>query len=609
MRRDPLRELQALSEARLSRRDFVVGAAAAPLGALLLGRRASAQDAKPHPAGLSFAPVPASVEDRVLVPVGYRADVLLAWGDPLFADAPAFDPKMQSAERQALQFGFNADFNAFVELPGGDSRGLLCTNHEYTSPGEMFQGYEKAKPTAEHYAIELAAHGMTIAEIELSDKGRWALAPKSARTRRIYGATPMRLAGPAAGTQWLKTAADPRGGRVLGTLSNCAGGKTPWGTVLTCEEKFYEYFSNAHAIEDPAVRERLKRYGVSKAEGVFPWARFEARFDLGREPNEVQRFGWVVEVDPFDARSTPVKRTALGRFAHEGAATTLAKDGRAVVYSGDDERFEYLYKFVSARACQEGGAQANRDLLDAGTLYVARFAPDGTGVWLPLVPEGALAEWKEAEILVHTRLAADALGATPMDRPEDVEVDAATGRVYVCLTNNTKREQGDGGPNPRGPNPAGHLLELVEESLAGTRFQWSVFLLGGVPLGKRAGADADPGTALACPDNLAFDRQGNLWLATDGQHAVLGVNDAVFAIPTTGPDRGLPGRFLSGPIGAELCGPEFTPDERTFFVNVQHPGEDGGLSTPKSRWPHDAFGMPRPGVLAIRREDGGVVGT
>ena len=582
---------------RIDRRQFVLGAISLPAAGSLGGALAGEP---PLPA---FESLPPSHDDEVRVPPGYRADVVLAWGDPLFPGAPAFDLAAQSAERQGRQFGFNCDFNAFLPLAGADDRGVICVNHEYTRGEEMFPGFDRKKPTEGQVAAELAAHGMTIAELRLDPERSWNLVLDSKLNRRITGSTPMGFDGPVAGTELLRTEADPEGARVLGMLSNCGGGKTPWGTVLTCEEKFSEYFSNAGELGGEASAP-LRRYSFAKGDGVFRWARHRERFDAARHPNEPNRFGWVVEVDPFDPDSTPVKHTALGRFAREAATCGLADDGRVVVYSGDDDRFEYLYKFVSEGRFDAARREEHRGLLERGTLHVARFHEDGTGEWLPLVPEGPLADWTLPRILVHARLAADALGATPMDRPEDVELDPYNHRVYACLTNNKKRKQGDGGPNPRAQNRHGHVIELSEHGgdLAATRFDWTLFLLGGVPE-----LDTEETASLSCPDNLTFDSAGNLWLATDGQQGELG-NDAVYVVPTAGPRRGRAKRFLTGVRGGEICGPELTPDERTFFVNIQHPGEKGGLEHPTSTWPHDGTGIPRPALVAVRRLDGGPVG-
>ncbi len=564
--------------------------------------------------GLGFEALPPSAADALEVAAGYAAEVVIAWGDPLDPELGPFDPARQSAAEQERRFGFNNDFNAWFPLrPGSSERGLLFVNHEYTRRTEMFRGAERARATAEQCAIEMAAHGASVVELARDPEGRWSVVVDSGFNRRLSATTPMDLCGPAAGDAALRTAADPSGRRVLGTLNNCSGGKTPWGTALSGEENIPDYFGGARSVRDERTAEGLAAMEFEAGRSVHGWELHESRFDLAQEPNEAHRFGWIVEVDPYAPDSVPKKRTALGRFRHEGASVTLARDGRVVVYSGDDAIDQCVYKFVSARPFDPQNRAANRDLLDEGTLFAARFEPDGRGRWLPLVPEGPLADWDLARILVHTRSAARLVGATPMDRPEDVDVCPLTGRVYVACTKNGGRAAGDGGANPRAKNRAGHVLELVEErGDSGARaFVWNPFLLCGDP--KDADtfwAGADPGlvSPIACPDNLAFDSRGTLWIATDGQAKVLGSNDALYAVPTAGPERGRTRRFLSMPVGAEVCGPEFTPDERTLFANVQHPGEGGGLEPPTSTWPDGPGHGPRPAVVAVRGVEGGTIG-
>jgi secreted PhoX family phosphatase len=353
------------------------------------------------------------------------------------------------------------------------------------------------------------------------------------------------------------------------------------------------------------------------------WGRDHARFDLAKEPNEPNRFGWVVEIDPYDAQSTPVKHTALGRMAHEGATVIVAKDGRPVVYMGDDARFEYLYKFVAAGRVDPQNRRANLGLLDSGTLSVARFRDDGTGEWLPLVHgQGALTETNgfrsPAEVVIGARRAADLVGATKMDRPEDVEPNWKTGKVYAVMTGNENRkpEQVDKA-NPRAGVKFGHIIELVEDGGDHTaaRFRWEMFILAGDPKNTSHQAsyqgrtDVDP---FGMPDNLAFDDAGRMWVATDGNDDTLGPNDGVWVVETEGPERGRARQFLSGPMGAEICGPAFTPDNRTLFVAIQHPGLTDGATDaqPGSRFPDYRPDMPpRPSLIAVYRADGGKVGT
>jgi secreted PhoX family phosphatase len=399
-------------------------------------------------------------------------------------------------------------------------------------------------------------------------------------------------------------------------LNNCAGGKTLWGTVLTAEENWNQYFANNDALTNESLKDVNSRYGVPGGASERLWEVHHPRFDVSEEPNEINRFGFVVEIDPYNPNSTPKKRTSLGRFKHEAATVALARDGRVVVYTGDDERFEYAYKFVTSRAYDPSARQANFDILDEGTLYVARFDDDGTGEWIPLRPgQGALAGWTLARILHDTRGAADAVGATPMDRPEDIEVNPWNNRVYVALTNNSRRTADDlNGPNPRAENAWGQILELSERGgdLGATRFQWEIFLLCGEPSDPStyfAGFNKDQVSPIGCPDNVLFDNFGNLWIDTDGQPSSIKKNDSLMAVPTAGPDRGKVQAFLNAPPGAEVTGAEFTPDNQAVFVNIQHPGEAGeGPDNPQSLWP-DGVWPALPSLVVVTKIGGGRIGT
>ncbi|MEO1136575.1 MAG: PhoX family phosphatase, partial [Pseudomonadota bacterium] len=423
---------------RLSRRDFLGGATA--LSGLALSGCAPSRNQQgagrvSSSAAFDFAEITRGVDGTHHVPEGYVADVLLRWGDPLFPDSPAFDPQDQSVEAQHKLFGQNNDFVGFIALePDGDGaeRALLCVNHEYTTSRLMFPGVAENYPasmTAQHCEIEMAAHGSSIVEIKF-ENGRWNPVVGSKYTRRITAATtPMTITGPAAGHDRLKTSADPKGLTAAGTMNNCAGGITAWGTYLMAEENFHGYFSG-DLPESHGEADNYERYGVGGS-SWYAWGRHFDRYNLEREPNEPNRFGWIVEVDPFDPASTPKKRTAIGRYKHEGAESVIAPDGRVVLYSGDDERFEYVYKFISAGRYDPDNRAANMNLLEDGTLYVARFGEDGTVDWLPLTfgqgpltPENQF--YSQADVLIETRRAADLLGATPMDRPEDVEPDPRT---------------------------------------------------------------------------------------------------------------------------------------------------------------------------------------
>ncbi|NRF68918.1 PhoX family phosphatase [Aquincola sp. S2] len=573
--------------------------------------------------GIGFASIPVSTADTVSVPAGYTTQVIAAWGEPvgLAGAMPAWrDDGGHSAAEQAAQMGMHHDGIHYFALDGSQ-RGLLVMNHEYTDDGLLHADGMKTW-SAEKVAKAQAAHGVAVIEVQLQD-GRWQHVRPSRHARRITASTPMQLGGPAAGHALMKTAADPDGRRVLGTFNNCGSGITPWGTYLTCEENFIGYF---HGPERPDAHGR--RWGLKKDGSGYRWHEHDERFDATRHPNEPNRHGWVVEIDPLDPASTPIKRTALGRAAHEGATVALTKDGRAVVYSGEDARFEYIYKFVSRDAVKPGGAKANAELLDHGTLYVARFDADGSGRWLPLRHgEGPLTAANgfadQGEVLIKSRQASGLLGATKMDRPEWIAIDTASRDVYCTLTNNTNRGA-DKQPaidpaNPRSDNTMGHIIRWRDDGdFDGTGLRWSHFVLAGDTQNARADAKGNiNGDAFGCPDGLWIDGRGVMWIQTDmstsamgkGDLAKLGNNVMLAADPATGAIR----RFLSGPSGCEVTGVTATPDGKTLFVNIQHPGEspsersDPAAPTKFSRWPDG--GRPRSATVVVRRVDGGVVGT
>jgi len=625
----------AVVERRITRRD-ALRRLGVSMPLLALTPRLLADAASPatpafgsnSPGSLGFRPIGLSQADEVVVPQGYTAQVVVSWGDPLTTAAPAFDLAAQSPAAAVGQFGFNNDYLGYFPLPAfavaSSNHGVLAVNHEYSDPRMMFPGYQSGQPTAEQVAIEIASHGMSFLELR-RHRTRWQHDPAGPRNRRVTGETPCEITGPAAGHPWLRTAADPTGRHVLGTINNCAGGKTPWGTVLSCEENFNQYFAHAAAAGPDHPQTRIHaRYGVSEGPTPRRWENFHDRFDIAKEPNEVFRFGWVVEIDPYDPTFVPRKRTALGRFKHEGATTMVTKDGRVAVYSGDDERFDYVYKFVSHGRYDPANRAANRDLLDHGTLYAARFNDDGTGEWLPLVQgRGPLTAANgfdsQAAVLINTRGAADARGATRMDRPEDIEANPANGKVYAVMTNNNLRGTGQGrdpgvdAANPRAENAWGHVIEFTEhgDDYAAEKFAWEIFIRCGDPHEAAhntyfAGYDPSRCSPIGAPDNLAFDPAGHCWISTDGLQATLAGNDGVFVAPTAGNERGYLRQFLSGPVDSEICGPEFTPDGQTLFVAIQHPGEGGTLDAPTSRWP---AGLARPSVIAITRDGGGAIGT
>lgn len=614
-----------LIEQRFSRRRFLA-AAAASSASLSYGcsrRQAPTSHSGALPS-FAFNEITRGADAYHHLPEGYRADVLLRWGDAVLADAPPFDPYNQTAAAQARQFGYNNDYIGFFPLKAGASgrqRGLLCVNHEYTSTRLMFPNFASGRMLSrEECEVEMAAHGGAIVEIEQDREGSWRPVLQSAYNRRITaGATAISLTGPAAGSDRLKTSDDPTGRYVIGTMNNCAGGMTPWGTFLMAEENFNGNFLGAVDPDHPEAANH-RRYGVPA--GWYQWGRHFDRFNVSKTPNEPNRFGWMVEVDILNPASTPKKRTAMGRFKHEGAECVIAPDGRVVFYMGDDQRFDYTYKFVTARPFDPNNKAANIDLLDEGTLYVARFNANGWLDWLPLTfGEGPLAPdngfYSQADVLIETRRAADLLEATPMDRPEDIEPDPATGRVFLMLTNNTRRapDQVDAA-NPRADNIAGHIIEIIEPNrdFASTRSRWEILVRCGDPADPSSGALWNPETSkhgwFGSPDNCAVDPSGRLWIATDGNEAT-GANDGLWALETDGERRGTGRAFFRAPNGAEVCGPRFTPDGKTLFLAVQHPGDGDGATfeSPTSRWPdfqNDA--PPRPSVIAIRRDDGRAIG-
>ncbi|MER7689559.1 PhoX family protein [Streptomyces sp. NPDC097610] len=589
--------------------------------------------------GLRFSPVPPNTADAVTVPGGYGQNVVIRWGEPILRGAPAFDPEHQTAKAQAGQFGYNNDFLALLPLPGERGRQLLVANHEYTDEVLMFRGYDPANPTREQVEVAWAAHGLSAVVVE-EDRGtgRLTAVTRHALNRRVTATTEFRLTGPAAGSDLLKTSADPTGRKVLGTLNNCSGGTTPWGTTLHGEENFNQYF--AHASRDTD-----KRYGLGTGATERKWERFDKRFDVAQEPNESHRFGYVVEFDPYDPSSTPRKHTALGRFKHEAATVRLTDDGRPVVYTGDDERFDYFYKFVGSKRMRHGSSRSVREhnlsLLDEGTLYVARLTGDspaadidgsgklpadgefdGSGEWIPLATataRGAVSHvdgMTAEEVLVFTRLAGDKVGATKMDRPEDIQPSPHTGKVYVVLTNNTNRgKAGSAGAdeaNPRNANKHGHILELTERRgrAEATTFGWSLFLVAGDPADPAtyfAGFPKDKVSPISCPDNVAFDPHGNLWISTDGNQ--LGSHDGLLGVATKGERRGELKQFLTVPTGAETCGPII--QDRRVLVAVQHPGEIDGASVekPASNWPDGPGKIVRPAVVSVWRTDGCDIGV
>ncbi len=632
----------AIISRRYGRRDVLRGTLGVAATTALFGSAAMvAPGAQAKTSGrYDFTELVSGNDETHHIADGYDAQILVRWGDPIFADAPEFDPQNQTVESQLGQFGYNNDYVGYLELEPG--RGLLCVNHEYTNEEVMFPGLGRQDRagfegmTAELIDIEMAAHGGTVVEIAQGTDGTWALVRDSKYNRRITPLdTAMSISGPAAGHDRMKTGEDPTGTTVFGTMNNCAGGMTPWGTYLMAEENFHGYFWTDNRDEEGNVvmdsnnpqHASMKRYGTPGA--WYAWGKYHDRFNIDKEPNEQNRFGWIVEVDPLDPDSIPVKHTALGRFRHEGCETSLSADGRVVVYSGDDNRFDYVYKFVSAGKVGEDRS-ANKQLLSEGTLYVARFGEDGDVEWMPLIHGyGPLTEdngfASQADVMIDTRLAADALGATPMDRPEDVQP-RGDGTVYAMLTNNTRRTEPNAA-NPRAENAFGHIIEIKEEGgdHAATRGTWSILVTCGDPAVSEVGAQWNPETSehgwFASPDNCAIDADGRLWISTDqgGNWPLTGKSDGLYALETEGAARGTSKLFFRCPVGGELCGPYFDASGETLFLAVQHPATDGVLAfpgfernstfeDPATRWPDFQDGIPpRPSVLVVTKQGGGKI--
>jgi secreted PhoX family phosphatase len=586
---------------------------------------------------LGFTGVPAQFAadfDTVTVPPGYRAQPLFSWGDKVLADAPQWQEDASDHwQAQLGQSGDNHDGMHFFPLEDDpDNHGLLVMNHEYSNPVLHPDGptWVAGKRPFDEVRKEQAAHGVSIIEIIRDKKsGQWQRVFPSAYNRRITALTPMRIAGPLAGHEAMKTRDDPEGLTVFGTINNCSMGFTPWGTYLTCEENWHNYFVNRDS-DDHAGRRSHKRYGIANAETSrsYGWETADPRFDATPDPdsahggyvNEPHRFGWVVEIDPFDPTSTPVKRTAFGRYCRECSVLSLTPDGRMAFYSGDDALGEYVYKFVPEGRFRAGDKAHNSNLLDRGTLYAAQFLADGSGRWLPLVfgqPGLTPADGftSQEDVLIDARSAADVLGATPMDRPEWLAVHPDNRSVYVTLTNNHLR--GDRFPinaaNPRANNVHGQIVRWDERDgdPAATEFSWEIFLLAGEAAGaKDASGQPVPGhltgtirgDLFSSPDGLAFDKAGRLWIQTDFDEnsphmASMGCNQLLCADPVTRDVR----RFLVGPRGCEITGITWNPSHTAMWVNVQHPA----LSYPAS----DGVSRPRSTTVLITREDGGVIGS
>ncbi|GAB1379943.1 PhoX family protein [Pararhodobacter aggregans] len=605
-------EFDRVVERALSRRGFLggvvaLGSGAAAMGLGVLSPRAALASTT---ARFPFTPIDAQTDDAVHVPQGYRARVLARWGDALFSDAEGYDlAEGGPAAASDRIFGENTDGMESFAFRGHE---LIAVNHEYTNNDINLPAAQDGVPANAEDVLKLQnLQGVTVMEIAEDENG-WSVVKDSPFNRRIHHNTPMVLAGPAAGHALLQTSADPEGLNPLGTLNNCGSGKTPWGTYLTCEENFNGYFgANGELPSDEMLAAGYTRYGISAEGWGYDYHKWDARFDVAANPNEPHRHGWVVEIDPTDPQSTPVKHTGLGRFKHENAEVVLARDGRVVVYMGDDERGEFLYRFVSNGIYTPGGS--TEGLLDDGQLSVARFNEDGTGEWLDLTPESTGMEM--AEMLVFARTAGSRVGATTMDRPEWISVNPYAVEAYCCLTNNTRRgtrpnaggdETPVGGPNPRAENQYGQIVRWFphDDDHAAARFDWDLYVMAGNPAVHSDAYAGSPnvtaGNMFNAPDGMAFDSTGLLWIQTDGEDsnegdfAGQGNNQMLAGDPVSGEIA----RFLTGPKGSEVTGLCWSTDRRTMFVGIQHPG---------GSWP-DGSGLPRSSIVAVTREDGAMVG-
>lgn len=616
----PDSEFGAIVDAVFTRRDVLSTSLAFGTAAFVTGTAVLAPVPAQAASRLTFEAVPANTHDTITLPPGYRWSVVARWGDPLWTDAPDFDPETRGTG--ASQERAIGDNNDGMALFSDGARHVLALNNEYTNRGIIYGARETGEPeTADDVRKGKAAHGISIFEIKPDDAG-WSIVKDSPVNRRITADTPISISGPARGHELMQTAADPSGTTTLGTWNNCGNGRTPWGTYLACEENFNGYFSSSDAEFN--VPAELKRYGVGRHDWGYGWGKTDARFDISKNPNEPNRAGYVVEINPLDPNATPKKRTALGRFKHENAEVVVATDGRIVVYMGDDERGEFLYRFISDDKFIEGGDTST--LLEKGKLYAAKFNADGKGEWLELNPQ-TTGFASMAEVCIHTRQAASAVQATTMDRPEWVASHPSKAEIYCALTNNKHRGKkpnrgGDatpvGGPNPRKANRYGQIVRWrpIDENGTGgdhtaASFEWDLFVLAGNPVVhpegdlKAGSANVNAGNFFNAPDGLTFDSKGLLWIQTDGKYSNkgnfegMGNNQMLIGDPETGEIR----RFMTGPNECEITGLTFSPDRRTVFVGIQHPGERGN-----SHFPDGGNSVPRSCVVAVTRNDGGVIG-
>ncbi len=658
-------------EAHLSRRNILKGGlglgAMASFGAFGLAGCVSSRDSDANTIPISgiklgFNSIAGSKTDAVSVPEGYTAQILAPWGQPLTADGSAWkEDGSNNAVDQENAMGMHHDGLHFFPLNDQGTDGVLCVNHEYIDQNALHPDGSDAdsngmRSSVDQVRKEINAHGVAVLRIQLQESGTWQVVDNDPLNRRYTGASTINISGPLANSTKLQTPFSKDGSQARGTLNNCGNGYTPWGTYLTCEENWPGYFINTGTTTQEQERIGIETSGTSRygwetlagsAEEVDDeFTRFNVTPSganaLEDYRNEANGHGYIVEIDPLSADSRAVKRTALGRFRHEGCTFGNLTAGQPITfYSGHDSRFEYIYKFVSEALWDPADANprdrlaAGDKYMDAGTLYVAKFGADGVGTWLPLTMSGAakdggtLADHFASleEIILNTAGAADLAGATPMDRPEWCAVDPITGSVYLTLTNNTKRDQGAGTnpANPRLHNKFGHVIRW-DEGEAHTDFTWDIFVFGSDAVGDAQTnlSGLNEFNQFASPDGLAFDQRGILWIQTDNgaDEVEAYTNDQMLAVvPSSLTDtdgnldsvnsenQGELRRFLVGPNGCEVTGFTITPDYRTMFVSIQHP----------SNWPYTAnaaeatpAGMsvrPRASVVAIRKADGGALGV
>ncbi len=568
------------------------------------------------PEGLcNFAPL--SIEDATqdnTVPSiawEYKYQVLIPWGTPLepgIVKEYTGDPTIRPTSKEASQqigighdgmwfFPEDSKYSPYKEYGYelNSKRGMLCVNHEFGRTSHVLG--KSAPESLEDVRVMQNVHGVSVVAIE-TDDGWWDVA-KSSNSRRITVNTPVEFSGPAAGSALLQ---NPNGNIPLGTVNNCGSGPTPWGTYLTCEENFNGYFgaTEGEGFNDNRTEEQL-RYGFDYDGFGYGWEFFDKRFDLSDPEyvNESNRFGWIVEIDPFDASKKPVKRTALGRVKHEAIAIAESANGQIAAYMGDDQRFDYCYKYVSDLPWQQA-IDEGKSPLDEGKLFVARFNDDGTGEWMELTIEDPLLADRfanQAELLINTRIAADILGATPMDRPEWTTI-GKNGEVYWTLTNNSRRTTPNAA-NPEAPNNDGHIIRTTDSGdFLGNTFTWEIYLIASSFRGTEE--------TFTDPDAAWADPFGRLFIGTDGGQPD-GLQDQLVVFDTTA-ENPVPKRLLTGVNSDEITGFTITPDQRTAFINIQHPG-NGDPSATNFPAKTDGITIPRDCTLVIQRKDGGIIGS